>query len=111
MIRGRVYGVKAAHFALIKDTVLTERETASNMTFVPPLKETTMTYHAADPVTISRILNLVRPELCNVATRDELKHRLARLGYGISDTRRGKMLTTVPHGIEIAPIPASFNTF
>ncbi len=70
-----------------------------------------MKYHAADPVTISRILNLVRPEFRNVASRDELKHRLARLGYGIRDTRRSRMLTTAPHGIEIAPIPASFNTF
>lgn len=45
-----------------------------------------MTYHAADPITISRILDLVRPELRNVASRDELKRRLARLGYGFSDT-------------------------
>jgi hypothetical protein len=38
-----------------------------------------MTYHAADPITISRILDLVRPELRNVASRDELNRRLARL--------------------------------
>ena len=70
-----------------------------------------MTYHAADPITISRILDLVRTELRNVASRDELKRRLAHLGYGFSDTRRGRMLTTMPHGVEIAPMPPSLTTF
>ena len=70
-----------------------------------------MTYHAADPITISRILDLVRPELRNVATHDELRNKLAKFGFGFRDTRRGRMLTTVPHGVEIAPMPAPFTTF
>ncbi len=70
-----------------------------------------MTYHAADPITISRILDLVRPELGKVTSRDDLKRRLARLGFGFRETRRGRMLTTMPHGVEIAPMPTQLTRF
>jgi len=70
-----------------------------------------MTYHSSDPITVSRILDLIRPEIRGVASRDDLKNRLARLGFGFRDTRRGRMLTTMPHGVEIAPMPATFKTF
>jgi hypothetical protein len=70
-----------------------------------------MTYHSSDPLTVARILDLVRPELKKVVSKEDLTRRLAKMGYGYSDTRRGRMLTTVPHGIEIAPMPATFTAF
>lgn len=67
-----------------------------------------MTYRNTDPLTVSRILDLVMSEVRNVASRDELKQRLARLGYGFRDTGRGRILTTLPHGVEITAFPAKF---
>ena len=52
-----------------------------------------MTYRASDPLTVARILDLVTPELRKAASNEELKTRLASLGYGFRDTRRGRMLT------------------
>ena len=70
-----------------------------------------MTYHSADPLTVARILDLVRPELRKVVSIEDMKSRLARLGYGFRDTRRGRMLTTLPHGVEIAPMPTVLSAY
>ena len=67
-----------------------------------------MTYQSSDPITVARILELVMPELRNVRSKSELRKRLARFGYGFRDTLRGRVLTTMPHGVEIAPMPSRF---
>ena len=67
-----------------------------------------MTYQSSDPFTVARVLDLVMPELRNVRSKSELKKRLAKLGYGFRDTMRGRILTTAPHGVEIAPMPPRF---
>ena len=70
-----------------------------------------MTYHSSDPLTVARILDLVTSEVRNVRSNAELKTRLAKLGFGFRDTLRGRMLTTMPHGIEITPMPSRFAAF
>ena len=69
-----------------------------------------MTYQSSDPLTVARILDFVVPELRNVHSKTELKKRLARFGYGFRDTLKGRVLTTMPHGVEIAPMPSRFAT-
>jgi len=65
-----------------------------------------MTYQSANPIIIADILSVVGPEIRNAASDSDLEKRLEGLGYGYRDTARGRMLTTLPHGIEIAPISA-----
>lgn len=64
-----------------------------------------VTYYSADPLTISRVLDIVIPTLRKATSEDDLRRRLEKIGYGFRDTVRGRMLTTVPHGVEITALP------
>lgn len=74
-------------------------------------KKNKVTYHSCDPFTISRVLELVKPELLKAASGEDLNQRLARLGFGFRETAKGRMLTTLPHGVEITPMPAMLSRF
>lgn len=67
-----------------------------------------MTFAASNPLTVSQVLQLVGPELRRATSDLDLKARLARIGYAFRDTRRGRILMTAPHGIEIAPISTAY---
>lgn len=64
-----------------------------------------MTYQTTDPLTIARVLAFVKPILQSATSEDELKRRLAKQGFGFRDTIKGRMLTTMPHGVEITRLP------
>jgi len=68
-----------------------------------------MTYHTTDQLTIARVLSFVMPQLKGIRSNSELSQRLANLGYSFRDTARGRILTTLPHGLEIAPIPSDLS--
>jgi hypothetical protein len=101
---------KPAYLALRKDTFLQEHQSAKYLGVRTETTEMTMTYLSSDPFTVARIFDLVRPELRNVVSKAELTKRLARFGYGYRDTPRGRILTTVPHGVEIAPMPSAYSS-
>lgn len=65
-----------------------------------------MTYHSSNVFIAQQALALIGPELQRATSDSDLQKRLARLGYKYRDTPQGRMLATLPHGIEIAPIPA-----
>lgn len=67
-----------------------------------------MTYRSTDALTIARIMDFLAPEIRSVRSNDELRKRLAKFGYGFRDTVKGRMLTTAPHGVDIAPMPSVF---
>lgn len=64
-----------------------------------------MTYHQTNPMMIAQVMALVTPDLNVAKSAEDLKQRLARFGYGMRDTLKGRVLTTLPHGLEIAPLP------
>lgn len=65
-----------------------------------------MTHQMSNALIVAQILALVGPEVRRAKSEDDLRSRLARFGYGYRESRRGRMLTTMPHGVDIAPIPA-----
>lgn len=64
-----------------------------------------MTYQDCNPITVAQILALVSPEIERATSRHDLKTRLAQFGYGFRDTENGRVLTTLPHGVELARFP------
>ncbi len=64
-----------------------------------------MTYQNSNSLIVAEVLTMVSPVIKRSKSEDDLRNRLARLGFGYRDTRRGRMLTTMPHGVEIAPLP------
>lgn len=66
-----------------------------------------MTHIQANPLILSQIMAFVAPELRRASSDLDLSERLARMGYGFRDTSRGRVLTTLPHGVEIAQLPGS----
>lgn len=65
-----------------------------------------MTYRSRDALTVAHVLDFVAREIRNVRSKEELGQHLAKFGYGFRDTRNGRMLTTAPQGVEIAPMPS-----
>lgn len=51
--------------------------------------------------TLDLIRRLIAQDLSLSQSEDELTRRLAVKGFGLRDTIKGKMLTTLPHGVEI----------
>ncbi|MEM9580290.1 MAG: hypothetical protein AAF891_06355 [Pseudomonadota bacterium] len=66
-----------------------------------------MTHLTKNPLIVADVLALVTPEFTRAKSLLDLKHRLARIGYGYSETPDGPMLTTLPHGVTIAPLPSA----
>lgn len=64
-----------------------------------------MTHAPKNPVVVAQVLALVTRELHRASSRSDLKDRLANLGFGYKETPNGRIITTVPHGIEIAAFP------
>lgn len=54
----------------------------------------------------SQIIDLVMRERKVALSNREWKHRLAGFGYGIKETTQGMIIETLPHGVEICPLPA-----
>ena len=67
-----------------------------------------MTYHSTNAVMAHQILAFINPELKQATCEKDLKRRLARLGFCYRDTSNGRMLTTVPQGVDVALIPARY---
>ncbi len=50
------------------------------------------------------VFDLIEPDLRCATDDKDLSRRLARNGYGFRDTTRGRVLVTLPHGVEILPL-------
>lgn len=61
-----------------------------------------------DRFVAAQVLDMVTRERGKSLSRREWKHRLAGMGYGIRETEAGDILETLPHRVEICPLPAHF---
>ncbi|SPF80461.1 hypothetical protein [Pseudoprimorskyibacter insulae] len=65
-----------------------------------------MTHIRINPITQLQVQRLIESDL-RCATDDfDLSRRLAHKGFGYRDTTRGRMLVTLPHGVEVMNLPA-----
>jgi GT2 family glycosyltransferase len=51
------------------------------------------------------ILDLIHEDVTCACDDADLRRRLARNGYGFRDTAKGRMLVTLPHQVEVCPLP------
>jgi hypothetical protein len=51
--------------------------------------------------TLDLIRQLIDPDLRAAKSETDLRARLANKGYGLRVTEKGRVLTTLPHGVEI----------
>ena len=65
-----------------------------------------MTYHSSNAIVAHQVLAFINPIVQRATSDDDLQQRLASLGYSFRDTARGRMLTTMPQGIDVVLIPA-----
>ena len=56
------------------------------------------------PFLLSQIRQLIAQDLRAAQSEDELIRRLAAKGFALRDTERGRMLATLPHGVELGPL-------
>lgn len=49
----------------------------------------------------THVRSLIEPDLRSARDDQDLKCRLARNGYGFRDTTKGRVLVTLPHGVEV----------
>jgi hypothetical protein len=59
-----------------------------------------------DPSFAAQVLNLIREERAKALSPREWNHRLAGYGYAIKDTSFGKVVATLPQGVEICAVPS-----
>lgn len=57
-----------------------------------------------DPFLLSEIRQLISADLRAARSDEDLASRLAAKGYGLRLTDRGRVLTALPHGLEIGPL-------
>ncbi len=53
----------------------------------------------------AEILDLIQDDVAAAVDFADLRRRLARNGYGFRDTAAGRMLVTLPHQVEVCPLP------
>ena len=54
----------------------------------------------------AHVVDLLAKERGKALSRREWKHRIAGYGYNIRETENGSMIETLPHHVEICPLPA-----
>lgn len=59
-----------------------------------------------DAFVTAQIVELVASERAKALSPREWKHRLAGFGYGIRTTDAGQVIETLPHHVEVCPLPA-----
>ncbi|WP_134643103.1 hypothetical protein [Pseudaestuariivita atlantica] len=64
-----------------------------------------MAYAAQDPLVMSQVFSLVAREVRRASSESDLKKRLASKGYGIRKSPQGRVLVTMPHGVELGLLP------
>lgn len=64
-----------------------------------------MQHFAKNPCLTAEILDLIREDVSGACDDADLRRRLARNGYGFRDTDRGRVLVTLPHQVEVCPLP------
>jgi hypothetical protein len=64
-----------------------------------------MTNATLDPLILLHVQALIRQDLALARDDDDLARRLARHGYAFQDTRGGRKLVTLPHGVEVMDLP------
>ncbi|WP_323042745.1 hypothetical protein [Gemmobacter sp.] len=57
-----------------------------------------------DPFVLSQIRQLIAGDLRAARSDEDLAQRLAAKGYGLRQTDHGRVLTALPHGLEIGPL-------
>ena len=63
-----------------------------------------MHFTSQDPAVIADIRSFVMKERRMCVSDREWQHRLKGYGYAIRDTARGRMLSTLPHGVDICAV-------
>lgn len=63
-----------------------------------------MTHGTVDPITQMRVRRLIEQDLRSATDDRDLSRRLAQKGYDYRDTTRGRLLVTLPHGVEVMPL-------
>lgn len=58
-----------------------------------------------NPLTELNVRKLIDQDLRKAQDDADLRRRLANKGYGFRDTRKGRMLITLPHGVELMNLP------
>lgn len=65
-----------------------------------------MTYVAQDPFVMRQVFRIVARDMRRATSPKDLADRLAQKGYGLRRTKDGPVLITMPHGVEIGPLPS-----
>lgn len=63
-----------------------------------------MTYTSTDPMVVAQVRDIVMRERSMSLSEREWQHRLRGYGYALRDTIEGRMITTLPHGVEVCPL-------
>lgn len=58
----------------------------------------------SDPTILEQVRKLIAQDLKSARSDEDLVCRLARQGYGLRVTEHGRVLTTLPHGVEVGPL-------
>ncbi|PRX37044.1 hypothetical protein SAMN05216257_10162 [Meinhardsimonia xiamenensis] len=57
-----------------------------------------------DPAAIAEARSIVMRERRMALSEREWRHRLKGYGYALTDTARGRLITSLPHGTVIGPL-------
>ncbi|MGR3468232.1 MAG: hypothetical protein ACU0CI_10145 [Shimia sp.] len=64
-----------------------------------------MTHFGQDPTVLTQVLASVGRDVRRAVSQADLRMRLARKGFGVREGAGGPLLVTMPHGVEIGPLP------
>lgn len=63
-----------------------------------------MNIEHTDPSIVAQVRAIVMRERTMSVSDREWKHRLRGYGYALSDTDHGRVVTTLPHGVEVCTL-------
>lgn len=58
-----------------------------------------------DPLVLAQIIDIVTREYLNASSPQDWRGRLERVGYAVRETDGGPVIETLPHHVEICPLP------
>ncbi|MGR3501991.1 hypothetical protein [Pseudaestuariivita sp.] len=64
-----------------------------------------MTHVSKNPLVLRDVFLMVAQDVQRATSLTDLKQRLANKGYGLRRTPDGPVLVTMPHGLELGPLP------
>lgn len=58
-----------------------------------------------DPLVLAQVIDIVTREYLTASSAQDWHGRLERVGYAVRETDRGQVIETLPHHVEICPLP------